>query len=154
MSNENIPEVTVAPKTNEKCPLDSASMSTSGLSLSPGTMDILSKIPEFHREILLKRWKEDEEAGVLTECFGKGMFDDSDDSKYIFWCGSEDSDGHFFCGGYFDDSNYEFLSSAMIVSICSGVARRIVMGTSFAVVISTIQTTNSSHQTHQRVIIN
>ena len=111
MSNENIPEVTVAPKTNEKCPLDSASMSTSGLSLSPGTMDILSKIPEFHREILLKRWKEDEEAGVLTECFGKGMFDDSDDSKYIFWCGSEDSDGHFFCGGYFDDSNYEFLSS-------------------------------------------
>ena len=106
MSNENLPEVTEDLKANEKCPLDSASTSTSGFSLSPETIDFLSKIPEYHREILLKRWKEDEEAGVVTECFGMGMFDDSDDSsKCMFWCGSEDSDGLFFCGGSFDDSN-------------------------------------------------
>ena len=89
MTNEYHREVTYGSKTNEKCRLDSASMSTTGLALSPRTTDFLSTIPEFHREILLKRWKEDEEAGVVRECFGKCMFDDSDDSsKYIFWCGS------------------------------------------------------------------
>ena len=112
MSNENLPEVTEGSKANEKSPLDSPSKSTSALSLYHGTIDFLSKLPEYHREILLKRWKEAEEAGVVTECFGKGMFDDSDDSsECMFWCGSEDSDGHFFCGGAFDDSSYEFPSS-------------------------------------------
>ena len=100
MSNKNLPEVTEGSKTNEKCPLDSASASRSGLALSPGTMDFLSKIPEYHREILLKRWKEDEEAGIVIEFFGKGMVDDSDDS-----------DGFFFCGGSFEDSNCESNSS-------------------------------------------
>jgi len=107
MSSENHTEVTGGSQKKENSQLDSCSTSTHGLSLCPETIEFLSHLTEERREELLKLWKHDEEAGVVTE-----YHNDSDDSSgCMFWCGSMDSDGLFFCGGSFDDSNYQILSS-------------------------------------------